>query len=270
MVVWQTSDSQQLRYLVMKVDTIWILFLGVSSSLVASPLLPIGFRSQILRENDLFSAEIVAEFSDSSTKQLTDDKMPDRCPVISFHNEYISYSKIIDVRFPKTQGMPISELWIESLTFNNRFKISSDYDSVSQATWSPIENKIAFIGITLGGKASLVIYDIVRKTWSIVAQDASSWPSWSPDGRYISFYNKNNEVCLADLSHDPVTLTTVSENVGNRWGLWWERNGILYYAIENVGWVKMNPANRELVVIGENGLNGIEVVDQSRMNWSLK
>lgn len=236
--------------------------------LSASPLLPIGFGTKRIHENDPASEEVVAEYSDDSTRILTHNKVPDRCPVLSFQNEFLAYLSIVDSRFPETKGVPLTELWVQSLTRKKRLIVNANYDSSSQATWCPSANRLVFFGLNLGGKSRLLIYDVDLEIERVLAEGAGSWPAWSINGRFIAFYNERNEVCLIDFNANAGEYKIISKNVGNRWGLYWGSDEELYYLLEE-GWIKVNPVTLDRVVIGKEDIRKVKFVDQTRMNWAL-
>lgn len=192
--------------------------------------------------SDISTDEIYLEYSDGSRVYLTDNNLMDRVPAFSPDNQFVSYLRRRDTNSDGTVNWDDdTELCLFDLQSSTTKQLTAGLSDVGEPTWHPDALRIAFMAGERGRK-KLYILDLLTDRRTEVVGEVESWPTWSPDGALIAFYDEQNRVSV--VKPDGTERRTLSDDVGNGWALYWTFDNRLVFIHETKGWI---PALRRQV-----------------------
>lgn len=217
--------------------------------------------------SDVSTDEIYLQFEDGSREYLTDNSFMERVPRFSPDNTLIAFVRRRDSNADgKVDWDDNSELWLMQLADQQSKCVTEGLPDVGAPTWHPSAHQIAFIAGEEKRDKTLYVYDVAQGTCRRIRGDASVWPTWSPDGAYIAFYDKENRVTVTTPDGD--WSKNLSDDVGNGWALYWAYNNSLIFTHEKLGWQIFSPREQKLRPLPDNDNDQLKCVDQGLYDWA--
>ncbi len=147
--------------------------------------------------SDVSTDEIYIELKDGSKEYLTDNSLMDRMPTFSPDNAWVAFLRRGDSNADgKVDWDDNRELWLMHLACRQSKCVTVGMLDAGRHCWHPSAQQIAFVAGDEVYNKRLYVYDVAQGTHRNICDGAADWPTWSPDGAHIAFYDKKNRVCV--------------------------------------------------------------------------
>jgi len=217
--------------------------------------------------SNLGTEEIVLKRSDGSTTFLTKNGSMERVPVLSHDNSIIAFLRRVDSNEDGIVNWDDQvELWLMRLNNRAESRLAVNLSKPSQASWHPSKMRLSFIATNAEGSRGLYVYDLPSKSLKLLSDDADSWPTWSPKGDCIAYYDDDNQVVVFDI--EKKNSKVLCSDVGNGWALYWTSDNRIVFTREGKGWFIYRLGAELADSLDVEAFKTLIFVDQEKFGWA--
>lgn len=218
--------------------------------------------------SDISTEEIILKRSDGSTTFLTKNGSMERVPALSYDNSIIAFLRRVDSNEDGVVDWEDQvELWLMRISNLAESRLAVNLSNPSHASWHPSKMMLTFIATNAEGLRGLYVYDLPSKSLRLLCNDADTWPTWSPKGDYIAFYDNKDRVALFDMENKNVKV--LCGPVGNAAALYWVVDNRLLFVREGAGFFIYSPG-AEMAEEIDLAKNNVQTVDQKKFGWACE
>jgi dipeptidyl aminopeptidase/acylaminoacyl peptidase len=146
---------------------------------------------------------------DGTARRVVATEVSEQTPAFSPDGSSLAYVSPDGVHVVGADGTGARRLTTEPPAFNPGF------------VWSPDGSRLAYTGLTAGGRSEVVVANVATGAGAAVYADGASGPSWSPDGAQLAFFRDGPNGAAAVVVVGPAgTRTTTIQPIHNDRPLW--------------------------------------------------
>ena len=245
-----------------------------SSLPVQSTISPIGISYSERSDPNTPSADLYIEHSDGTKSLLRQNVNSDNDR--NFLNSQVSKdcNKVVYTGYEDNNGDNIisfedtAQIYIANLDGSDIYQIGSNSANNGLASWSPDSTQIAYMSDNgEGGEVWIANSDGTDAHQITTSANWAGHIHWSSNGEFIVFYSYDEDGSyLTVVNPDGSGYKRISENVGDRWGLFLNTDDRIIFWVDNLRYI-VNADGSELSVFGD---SNILIQDRERCSWPEK